>query len=157
MDYALWSTRVLGFLIDSVFVLLAIGVLLGAAAVLGIGIAGLGAGLHAGGLRHLGGAPCCCLLGLFPLASLAIGLYNKVYLVAQRGSSIGQGIVKVRVVDAQGNLLTTGMALVRLLVHVALGFVPLGSLIDLLWPLWDERRQTLHDKAVGAYVINYRA
>ena len=40
-----------------------------------------------------------------------------------------------------------------LLAHVGLSFLgPLG-IIDLLWPLWDERRQTLHDKAVGCYVI----
>jgi uncharacterized RDD family membrane protein YckC len=28
-----------------------------------------------------------------------------------------------------------------------------GGLLDLLWPLWDEQRQTLHDKAVGSFVV----
>jgi uncharacterized RDD family membrane protein YckC len=93
---------------------------------------------------------------LFPLATLFVGLYNSVFLIAQRGYSIGQGVVKVMVVDATGNLLTTGSAFVRLLVRVAFGLVPFLPALDLLWPLWDERRQTLHDKAVNCYVINMR-
>ena len=28
-----------------------------------------------------------------------------------------------------------------------------GSLLDLLWPLWDPRNQTLHDKAAGTVVL----
>ena len=84
-------------------------------------------------------------------------LHRDWYLVAQRGSSIGQGLMKIRVVNAQGQLLTMGEAVLRLLAHVALSFVPLLGVVDLLWPLWDERRQTLHDKAVGSYVVTYPA
>jgi uncharacterized RDD family membrane protein YckC len=83
-----------------------------------------------------------------------VGLFNSVYLVAQRGFSIGQGIVKIKVVDSNGQLLTQVTAFIRLLVRVALSFVPALPLLDLLWPLWDVRRQTLHDKAVNCYVIN---
>ncbi len=93
------------------------------------------------------------MLLLLPLASLLVGLWNKAYLVSKRGASIGQGVMKVKVVDAQGQLLTMGQAVLRLLAHVGLSFVPLVGIVDLLWPLWDERRQTLHDKAVGCYVI----
>jgi uncharacterized RDD family membrane protein YckC len=77
-----------------------------------------------------------------------------VYLVSLRGYSIGQGVVKVKVVDQSGNLLSQGTALIRLLAQAGMGFVPFLPILDLLWPLWDERRQTLHDKAVGCYVIN---
>jgi uncharacterized RDD family membrane protein YckC len=80
-------------------------------------------------------------------------LYNRVYLVSQRGYSIGQGVMKLKVIDAQGRLLSQGTALIRLVVQAALGFVPLLPVLDLLWPLWDPYRQTLHDKAVGCYVI----
>jgi uncharacterized RDD family membrane protein YckC len=73
--------------------------------------------------------------------------------VAQRGYSVGQGVMGIKVVDAQGQLLSQGTALIRLLAHVGLSFIPFGGIIDLLWPLWDDRRQTLHDKAVGCYVI----
>jgi uncharacterized RDD family membrane protein YckC len=110
-------------------------------------IAGLGSHGAAGGM-------CCLMIILFPVATLLVGLYNRVYLVSQRGFSIGQGVVKVKVVDAYGRLLSQGTALLRLVVQAALGFVPFLPVLDLLWPLWDERRQTLHDKAVNCYVIN---
>ena len=110
-------------------------------------IAGLGGHGAAGGM-------CCLMIILFPVATLLVGLYNRVYLVSQRGFSIGQGVVKVKVVDAYGRLLSQGTALLRLVVQAALGFVPFLPVLDLLWPLWDDRRQTLHDKAVNCYVIN---
>jgi uncharacterized RDD family membrane protein YckC len=147
MDYATWATRAIGYIIDS---LLVGAVMLILYAVLGgmlTAVAGLGGRGAAGGM-------CCFMLLLFPLATLLVGLYNRVYLVSQRGYSIGQGIVHVKVVDANGALLSQGTAFIRLLVHAGMGFVPLLPLLDLLWPLWDERRQTLHDKAVNCYVIN---
>jgi uncharacterized RDD family membrane protein YckC len=99
------------------------------------------------------GGMCCVLLIIFPVASLIVGIYNRVYLVSQRGYSIGQGVMKLKVIDANGQLLTQGNAAIRLLVQVGLGFIPFGGVLDLLWPLWDDRRQTLHDKAVGCFVI----
>ncbi len=94
------------------------------------------------------------MLALIPVASLGVGIYNKVYLISQRGYSIGQGVMKIKIVDGQGNKLTTGTAFIRLLAQVGLGIVPLGSFLDLLWPLWDDQRQTLHDKAVGGFAVN---
>jgi uncharacterized RDD family membrane protein YckC len=152
-EYASWGTRVLGYLVDGMIVAAVIGVLLVLATTVFAGVFGLGNGLNSDSLRSLGGSGCCCLFSLFPIATLLVGLWNKVYLVAQRGSSIGQGFMKIKVVNAQGQLLTQSQALIRLLAHVGLNFVPFGGMIDLLWPLWDERRQTLHDKAVGCYVI----
>src|ERR1035438_6779501 len=122
--YATWGNRVVGFLID--------------------GLAGHGAF----------GGMCCMFFLLFPVATLVVGLYNGVYLIALRGYSIGQGVVHIKVVDASGNLLTQGTAFVRLVVRVGLSFVPFLPLLDMLWPLWDERGQTLHDKAVNSYVVN---
>jgi uncharacterized RDD family membrane protein YckC len=150
MDYATWGSRAIGYLIDS---LLVAPVLL----ILYFVLSGLLAGLASLGGRDVGGAfgaTCCVFIVLFPLASLAVGLYNRVYLIASRGYSIGQGVMKIKVVDANGALLTQGTALIRLLAQLAMGFVPVLPLLDLLWPLWDDRRQTLHDKAVGCYVIN---
>jgi uncharacterized RDD family membrane protein YckC len=81
-------------------------------------------------------------------------LLNKVYLVSKRGYSVGQGLMKLRVVDSHGNMIPMGTAVLRLLCTVGLGFVPVvGGFLDLLWPLWDKQRQTLHDKAVGTFVI----
>lgn len=157
LDYAQWPTRALGYLVDGLLVL----AVMAAALLPGLLLFGFmesaGHGLRSEGMRSLGGPGLCLLSGLIPLAAIAIGIYNKVCLVAQRGASVGQGVVKIKVVDARGKRLSLGTAFVRFLVHVGIGFLPLGSVVDLLWPLWDERRQTLHDKAVSCYVVNNRS
>jgi uncharacterized RDD family membrane protein YckC len=145
--YASWGSRAIGYLIDGFLVGAVMTVLYFLLAGLMSGVAGLAGHNAAGGL-------CCMFLVLFPVATLVVGLWNRVYLIAQRGYSIGQGVVKIKVVDINGNLLTQGTAFVRLLVAVGLGMVPFLPIIDYLWPLWDERGQTLHDKAVNCYVVN---
>jgi len=137
---------VVGYLIDLVLVFVGMGVLYLVLGGFFAMMAGMGSGL-AGGM-------CCMMILLFPISSLLVGLFNGVYLVAQRGASIGQGVMNLKVVDINGNLLTTGTAFIRLMARVALAFIPMvGQLLDLLWPLWDEKKQTLHDKAVGSYVL----
>jgi uncharacterized RDD family membrane protein YckC len=91
------------------------------------------------------------------LSVFGLGIFNKVWLVSKRGASIGQGLLKMKVVDATGNIPPIGTLLLRLLVQVGFSFVPFLSvfliLLDVLWPLWDEKKQTLHDKAAGTFVI----
>ena len=54
---------------------------------------------------------------------------------------------------AQPGPLPVGTALMRRLVPLAGQFVPFLSLLDGLWPLWDDKRQALHDKAAGTQVV----
>ena len=153
LPYASWGDRALGYIIDSLFVF---GVLIILWIVMGSFVLGL-VGFHSvtsfNPSQGMAQGVCCTGLILLPLSSLLVGLYNRMYLVSVRGCSIGQGVMKLKVVDAQGRLLSMGAALGRLLAHVAFGFIPFLSLLDLLWPLWDAYRQTLHDKVVGCYVI----
>lgn len=163
MNYALWADRVLAALADggiAVLVMLVLYVLLfvlGSAGTLlvGAGESAATGGQAAGGLSSLICSSSCCLFFILPPVSYFVaGLLNKVYLVSKRGYSVGQGLMKLKVVDAHGNLIPMGTAVLRLLCTVGLGFVPVvGSFLDLLWPLWDKERQTLHDKAVGTYVV----
>src|SRR5579871_14714 len=144
VTYAQWGDRVVGYIIVSLIV----------GAVMGVLYLALGSIMVAAAGSSASGAICCVMIALFPVSTLLVGLYNRVYLVAQRGSSIGQGIMHLKVVDINGNLLTMGTATIRLLAQVGLSFLPMvGPLLDLLWPLWDERRQTLHDKAVSSFVL----
>lgn len=145
--YATWADRAIGYIIDSILVGAGMGVLYLFAGALMTMLSGIGAHGLAGGM-------CCLMILLFPVATLLVGLFNRVYLVSTRGASIGQGVMHLRVVDLDGKLLTMSTAFIRLLAQVALCFVPfVGPLLDLLWPLWDEKRQTLHDKAVGSFVL----
>jgi uncharacterized RDD family membrane protein YckC len=152
LDYATWGTRALGYIIDTLFVLVIFIPLL---VVLGV-MVGSGAIMHhATPFRTpFDSGGFCCLLALFPIAGLLVGLWNKVYLVSTRGASIGQGMMHLRVVNGQGQLVSMGTAALRLVAHSGMGFVPFLSFIDLLWPLWDDHRQTLHDKIANTYVIN---
>ena len=43
--------------------------------------------------------------------------------------------------------------MLRCLVPLAGQFVPFLSLLDGLWPLWDDKRQALHDKVAGTNVV----
>jgi uncharacterized RDD family membrane protein YckC len=163
MNYALWADRVLAALADGAIAVLVMFVLYVLLFVVGgIGSMIIGAGEaavsdrgEAGGLSGLFGCSTCCLFFILPPVSYFVaGLLNKVYLVSKRGYSVGQGLMKLKVVDAHGNLIPMGTAVLRLLCTVGLQFVPVvGGFLDLLWPLWDKEGQTLHDKAVGTYVV----
>jgi uncharacterized RDD family membrane protein YckC len=162
MDYATWADRAIGYFIDYLLISAALGVIGGVyiaiALTLGAAASAAAGSDAANALAASSFSSLCCVLGVgFPVATLGVGIWNRVYLVSKRGYSIGQGIKRLKVVDAQGNLLTFGNALVRLLAQVGIQMVPFGGLLDLLWPLWDPTRQTLHDKAIGCFVINDRS
>lgn len=157
---ALWGARAIGFIIDSVIV----GAIMTVIVIVFTLISGLVAG--AAGTMATAGAPdeAGAALGMFfsqylammlvlPLVALALVGYNRVYLVSKRGYSIGQGVMKLKVVNASGGLLPFGTAALRVLAQFGISLVPLGSFVDLLWPLWDQHRQTLHDKVTGAFVF----
>ncbi len=47
-----------------------------------------------------------------------------------------------------------GASFGRELVYFLLTYVTcVGFFIDLLWPLWDDQNQTLHDKTVNGIVV----
>lgn len=153
-QYADWANRAIGYLIDSIFVVVVVVVFYTIMITFFSGAIGFGSVFGSGGTQGIGALGCCCLLALWPAAMIAVGIYNKVHLVSQRGYSIGQGVMKIKIVDAQGRLLTFQTALIRLLAQAGLSFIPILHILDLIWPLWDPQRQTLHDKAVGSFAIN---
>jgi uncharacterized RDD family membrane protein YckC len=158
--YALWADRVIAAIIDFAIVLVITLVLFGILFLLTlISTAAAAAAENAssrGEGSPLGLAPCCFCCGApvaMALTGFAFGLFNKVYLVSRRGYSIGQGFRNLRVVLADGSPVPLGTLVIRLFVQFLLGLIWPVQLLNLLWPLWDEKRQTLHDKAVGTFVI----
>jgi uncharacterized RDD family membrane protein YckC len=87
--------------------------------------------------------------------------YATILCGGRRGQTVGMMLVRVRVVrdgslDALGYGRAFGRAIVQQVfqtvgVLVTLGF--LVGLLDGLWPLWDKKRQTLHDKVVRTVVL----
>ena len=80
------------------------------------------------------------------------GLAYSIVLPAQ-GGTWGMRALHLRIARAD-NGANIGMALSlgRWLVYVGIGTIGFGWL-DVLWVLWDDRRQALHDKAVGTLVV----
>jgi uncharacterized RDD family membrane protein YckC len=101
------------------------------------------------------------------LGRLVVGLVvGVVYFSLLNGSAKGQTLGKmvwnIRVRDAAtGGPIGPAKAAVRYAVPAVLAsLIPiLGLLVwltDGLWPLWDRRRQALHDKVAGSVVVAAR-
>ena len=74
---------------------------------------------------------------------------------SENGQTLGKMAIGIRVRDADtGGPIGTNRGFAREFVVWLLG-LPFGilALIDGLWPLWDERRQSWHDKAVNSIVV----
>ena len=71
--------------------------------------------------------------------------------LAQTPGKMALGI-SVRRADAPGPL-SIGTSLLRRLVPLAGQFISILTLIDYLWPLWDDKRQALHDKVASTQVV----
>ena len=84
------------------------------------------------------------------LGVIGLWLYNC-YLLGRDGATIGKRLMKIKVLDAQGQPLGFGKAFLREIVKQALGGF---CFILLLWPLWDEQKQGLQDKVFGTHVFD---
>lgn len=84
-------------------------------------------------------------------------LYFSILNGNERGQTLGKRATGIRVRRMDGSALGIGRALGRYSFVFFLGV--LGSvlipawLVDYLWPLWDKRSQTLHDKVVDSVVV----
>ena len=84
-------------------------------------------------------------------------VYQIVLLGMVRSQTVGNMAVSTKVVDADtGGPIGYGRSTVRAVVLVVLYITIIGGVIDVLWPLWDKRNQTLHDKAANCLVIRLR-
>jgi uncharacterized RDD family membrane protein YckC len=85
--------------------------------------------------------------------------YATWLLASKWRATLGMRLVSIHIEDSGARVLTIGRlagrsGIVLGAAVVSLLFPPLllAILVDLLWPLWDSQRQTLHDKLVGTVV-----
>jgi uncharacterized RDD family membrane protein YckC len=89
------------------------------------------------------------LLGM--ALTFGLWLWNRVFREGNTGQSVGKSVLKIRLIDGVYNRpVGPGKAFGREVLRAVFGCVPL---IDSLWPLWDEKKQTLHDKVLNTYVV----
>jgi uncharacterized RDD family membrane protein YckC len=150
-EYASWAIRLAGYLIDLVILALVQGILRAV-------------------LRHSNTLAVHFTLTnngtvnryTFSLLAVIIGglvviAYATILIGGPRGQTIGMMVVAVRAVreDTMG-VVGYGKAFGRALIDLVFRFTIIVGLIDLLFPLWDAKRQTLHDKVVGTVVLRVR-
>jgi uncharacterized RDD family membrane protein YckC len=102
--------------------------------------------------------------GIIVIVGLFIfGYILNLFMMAREGEKNGQTLGKqalgITAIREDGDPWTFGTAALRefvikyLLFNVVGGFVIIGGLVDVLWPLWDEKKQALHDKLATSYVV----
>jgi len=149
--YASWGSRVVARLIDTVPVMLllgiGVGVLLGTqetACLTDTSEYSLGE-FCATGASTIGQVS----IAVTTILALTFGIWNLGYRQGTTGSSIGQTIMKFRLVnETTGKPVGFAMALLREIMYGVAGGLCFGVLylIAVLFPLWDPKRQTLVDK-----------
>ena len=153
--YALagWWSRVAAALID--------GVIIGIGALLIMALFGsvFSAGFFASDEAGIASVVVGLLLSFGAIAIVAL-LYAPLMMARTNGKTLGRMAVGVRVIRAGGEPMTFAWAMLREVAVKALlfGFVSsftfgLASLLDVLWPLWDEENRALHDFLVNTRVV----
>lgn len=85
--------------------------------------------------------------------TVVVGLY-RILMEGRDGQTLGKMALKIRAVRAEDGLpIGFKGAAMRWLAAMAFGIVALLGMIEVLWPLWDDRKQTLHDKVAGTVVV----
>jgi uncharacterized RDD family membrane protein YckC len=152
-----YSQRAIAAIIDfAIKAVFALVILAGFGTVLGIGFL---ADDHGSGIIAFLAA--LLLVGVaFATASL---LYEPVYMAATNGQTLGKQLTKCRVVRTGGEPMSFGWAMLRevAIKWLAIGTIgntitfglPLATLADNLWPLWDSEHRALHDYAASTRVV----
>lgn len=88
-------------------------------------------------------------------ANIILGwLYESILTSSNWQATIGKRALRIKIIDMQGQKITFGQATGR---HFAKILSFLIVLIGYFMMLWDEQKQTLHDKMAGTLVVEGQA
>lgn len=95
------------------------------------------------------------VLAIAYLATLVLPfVYFTFFHGDARGQTVGKRVLGIRVAsDRTGESIGYGRAFGRYAITLVFGFFFLPIILDYLWPLWDAKNQTIHDKVVGSVVV----
>lgn len=152
--YTPWLTRVLAWVIDLIPLLIlegiGVGLLLGTRETACVtDISGYDVGEFCVSGASTLGQVSIVVAGIL---ALAYWIWNLGYRQGTTGSSIGKGILKFKIVgEKTGQPVGFGMSVVREAIYWLVAGLCLGIiwLVTVLFPLWDEKRQTLVDKILS--------
>jgi uncharacterized RDD family membrane protein YckC len=96
-----------------------------------------------------GGAVIAFVLGI--LVSLGLWVWNRVIRQGSSGQSVGKSALNIKLVAADSyQPVGAGKSLLR---DVLRYIFDSACFLNSLWPLWDEKKQTWHDKVMSTYVV----
>jgi uncharacterized RDD family membrane protein YckC len=156
VEYASWIARVGAYIIDAIVIGVPSAIIIG---ILGVGFArssNLRINPNTGRITGTAGSGFFAGFFVSLLIVLVAGVLYKVLMEGNpRGQTLGKMALGIRVRDAEtGGPITYGKAAIRWLVAWVLwAAFYIGGIIDALFPLWDSRKQALHDKAAGTIVV----
>jgi uncharacterized RDD family membrane protein YckC len=146
---ASWGSRVGATLLDGLILTIPVGIVV--ALIIGVVAAGSDIG--------------AVVIGIIAfLAYIVVALIYAPVLMARDGERNGQTwgkqIVGIRVVRDTGQPVEIGFGFLRELVvkNLLFGFVggfflSIPTIVDWLWPLWDDQNRCLHDMVVSTHVV----
>lgn len=137
--YSGWWRRAAAFLIDAILIWVVVLALFGLA--FGVAVASADAG--------------AILLIVAIVAAIAGPIWYTIWATGREpGQTVGKKALGIRVRHAeQDRAIGYGPSTGRYLITIAFGFFVIPALVDYLWPLWDARKQTLHDKVANSIVV----
>ena len=141
LEYAEYGQRVRAALFDSVLLYVVAGLLL------------FGFSLFA---FRTAGTPLQNIFTMFALFVLYLGpTAYYTFCTAEGGQTIGKmnGHIAVRLDGNEDTPPGYVRSLIRAALPPFLWMLLVPGLLDVLWPLWDAKKQTLHDKLVGSVVV----
>lgn len=132
-NYASWGQRALGWLVD-----------FGPGVLLYLVVAIIGIAFHWGFIFSI--------VAFFAFVGwIAWCVYNRWIQQGNTGQSMGKRVAKIKLIrEDNGQPVGVGMAFLRDLAHFVDNVL---CYIGWLWPLWDDKSQTLSDKIVGTVVV----
>ena len=145
-----WGRRFAAWLLDGLFSLV-VGVLVGA---LAGGLVFLLVYVLAGDDATEAATIVAVIVG-YIVALVVVGFYYTYLHGNERGQTWAKRMLGIRVRDEQtGGRIGYGRAFARWIMPVLFwNFLWIPGILDGLWPLWDDRRQTWHDKIVRSVVV----
>ena len=82
---------------------------------------------------------------------LAVIVWNLGYKQGTTGQSVGKGVLGIKVVDVNARTpIGFGKGVLRALLNYIFNS---ACFLNVLWPLWDQQKQTWTDKVIGTYVV----
>ena len=96
--------------------------------------------------------------GIGSLLALAVSITYQAVMIATKGGTVGNMALGTIVVDVKTGAAASqgkawGRSAMDAVFQAGAFLFGIPTLLDILWPLWDKQKQTLHDKAAGTAVV----